>query len=1166
MADRNRRRSLNILSSLKPLTPLTAVSDASDAGPSVPTSSPTVLKKRNHIPSYSSPSASPTGSPISNPEVEWINSKSSSGERILTKRRPGSLHKTRPASLFGSLRSLKSLPSEDEGLVRLDSTPGSVRSAHSGPGQGLSGEMLDVFGGAVLHHGEVQCTAGIFRKKNQYLVLTETHLVKFKTYGRAAEIFTTIAQPAGKAVSARHSRMSSGGSLPELHTPDSCSVVRLNHIVAVHRLDDGRPYFSIEIAYTDGKTKTASATVLQLHEPREAELWMSKIRSAAEKARLLEPFPLTQDVVEYAARVMEQDRDYDIENCSIFQVVQRATKSGFRSSSDDLAKLTSNTCILAIGIHKIHLIPLPKSPRNASSTSLAETIGVSHGIMTLTNVSVQSLDDKFELNFRVPLQRSSLLCLASVNVTDIALHIRQAADYLRPEWLEQPFTWNVPQSLDERVLPVPASDGDYASLDRTLVAYCAGYGLDTQNIKYSVEYVGEDAPIFQLLPPSDGLRQTYSVLEVLAIMRALRYNESFKTISFAYINLDILSGVRDQHGWDHVPWTTKSGEPLLIADQEKSRLLVQEVQALALKSSRLRRLDFSFCLSKKALDDSSPDEGSGICEALFPLCSKQLTNVDWVILNGICLADADIDFLYAAGIRPSSHFRAIELRGCGLMDRNMDTVLRAISHQGSTLEALNLSGNPSRIVPQSLEEHAQKFNYLRKMNLSYMSRSSGPEPLISANVLLRWKLEELNLSGITMNAGSLDALSQYLKSPQSDTLRELKLNQCQLTGSGVASLFRAMYRGPASIRHLHFHASENLIEQHHEKFVHVVSRSVTPRYITMRMLEYSHEHYFGELMDGLAKNRSLQFLDISKASLPVDASDGTSEALRRMFAKNRTLEMLDISGEEAHLEVVNFGIGLNHALTGLKKNRTLRVLLIEHQKLGLQGVSTLASVLEENRGLREIHCENNDVNLQAFTVLVNSMERNTTVLYLPAMDNDRFRSLKRVDQEIDNLRASSQPTSARATMKKTLGAAMMGQRSFTSLLYDRSKLGSYLLSPPKAAASSSAHIYSNDKEAKAVVGSLAQQWEREESRLRNYLQRNWNLMHGTGTTGVEGVAPATSGEALSGGQLDKEVAIENDPTGHGYESSSSDDEDLLDVDDKDDIQGALMMMNKGLRI
>lgn len=1166
MADRRRRRSLNILNPLKPLTPLTPVVDPSASGPS--TSASAVLRKRNPIPSYAAPSASPTSSPVSNSDCEWINSKSS-GERLLSKRRPGSLHKTRPSSIFGSLRSLKSLPDEDERLVRLDSTPGSVRSAHSGPGSGPSAEILDVFGGVVLHHGEVQCTGGIFRKRNQYLVLTETHLVKFKTHGRAAEIFTSIANPPEKPSSARHSRMSSSGSLPELYASDSQSAVRLNHIVAVHRLDDGRPYFSVEIAYMDSRTNTASAMVLQLHDPREAELWMSVIRSAAGKARLVDPLTLTKDVVEYTARVLEQEGDYDMANCSIFRVVQRATKSGFRSSSDDLAKLTSNTCILAVGIHKIHLIPLPKSPRNASSTSLTDMIGVSHGIMNLTSLSVQDLDDKFELNFRVPLQRSSILCLASASVNNIALCIRQAADYLRPAWLEQPFTWNVPKSLDEGVLPILASEDDHACFDRTLSAYCTGYGLDASNILYGVYYDEEDAPIFELLPPSDGRRQAYSLLELLAIMRALRYNESFKSISFANISLDILNGQRDQHGWEHVPWTTRSGEPVFIPDQENSRLLVQEVQALALKNSKLRRMDFSFCLSRKAQVEGASDEGSGICEALFPLCAKQLTNVDWVILNGINLADVDIDFLYAAAIRPSSHFRAIELRGCGLTDRRLETVLQAISHQRSTLESLNFSGNLARVRPNFLEEQIHQFDYIRKIDLSSLSRSSGPEPLIPASILLRWKLEQLRLSRTVMNAESVDALSAYLKSSQSDTLRELHLDQCQLTGSDMASLLRAMDRGSGNVRHLHLFASENRIEKHHEKFVHAVSRSWTPTHITMQMLEYSQEHYFGELMEGLAKNRSLKYLDIAKASLPVDASQGTSEALRRMFVKNRTLEALDISGEEAHLEVVNFGIGLNHSLTGLKRNRTLQVLVIEHQKLGLQGASTLASVLEENRTLVAIHCENNDINLQAFTVLVNGLERNKSLLYIPSMDSDRFRSLKKVDQEIDSLRGGSQPTSARATVKKTLSAAIASQRSFTQLLYDWSKPGPYA-PPPKA----TAHTYSNDKEAKAAVGSLAQQWEREVSRLRYYLQRNYHLAHGLDVAGLDRLA-AASGNLRPGdmtpragidGRLGKEVAVGSGTSAHEYDDSSSEHEDLLDVDEKDDIQGALMMMNKSMRI
>lgn len=1162
MADQQSHRRLNVLSPLKPLTPLTPVIDTSNAGLSTPTSASAVLKKRNPMQFSSSPTASPTSSVASNSELEG-NSPKGSGDKVLSKRRPGSLHRTRPSSIFGSLRSFQSLSDEAEKLLRIDSTPVSVHSAHSSVSHSPGVETLEVLGGAVLHHGEVQCAGGIFRKKNQYLVLTETHLVKFRTQGRAAEIFTAIPSSPAKAGSGRHSRMSSSGSLPELYPSDSYSAVRLNHIVAIHRLDDGRPYFSIEIAYMDGRTNTASAMTLQLHDPREAELWMSAIRSTAGKARLHDPIPFSKEIIEHTTRALDQERDYHPQLFSAFQVVQRATKSGSRSSSDDLAKLTSNTCILAVGMHKIHIIPLPKYPRSASSTSIADMTGTSHGIMTLTSLTVKNTDDKFELNFRLPLQHSSILCLASVSVDEIALCIRRMADYLRPLWLEHPFTWNVPPLLDEAVLPMEVSEEKSAGLDRTLVAYCEGYGLDPTKILYWVIHDGDDAPIFRLLPPSDERRQTYTLLELLAVMRALRYNESFRTISFANINLDILLGQRDRKGWDHVPWTTKSGEPLSIPDQENLPLLVQEVQALALKSKKLRRLDFSYCLSGRVEAEGSRDEGSGICEALFPLCAKQLTNVDWVILNGIKLVDIDVDFLYAAAIKKSSHFRAIELGGCGLMDRSMDTVLQAISHQDSTLESLNLSGNFARIKPIFFEEQIHRFKYIRRIDLSGTSRSSGPEPLIPANILLQWKLEDFNLSRTALNEATLNTLCTYLKSPQSNTLRELHLDQCQLTGSNVASLLHAMDRGPANVRQLELFASENRIEQHHEKFVHAIGRSLTPTRLTIQMLEYSHEHYFGELMDGLAKNRSLKFLDISKASLPRDASDGTSEALRKMFAKNQTLEALDISGEEAHLEVVNFGIGLNHALTGLKKNATLHQLVIEHQKLGLQGVSTLASVLEENRGLREIYCEHNDINLQAFTVLVNSLERNTTLLYLAPLDGDRLRSLKKVDQEIGSVRGTSNPMSAKATMKRTLGAAMGGQRSFAQFLYDRPKAGTYSR-PYKAAA----HVYSNDKEAKAVVGSLAQQWDRENSRLQGYLHRNRDLVYSIGSPGPGGLTSGLENLRFNDktprygidDKLDRDGTVKGRTRLHQYDDDfSSEAEELVDVDEKDDIQGALMM-------
>ena len=1145
------------------LAPLTPVNDNQDSDAPATTS---LLRKRNPMSFGTSPTSSPTGSVATNPDLDRQNS-GSSAERLLQKARPRSRQTVRPSSIFGSLRSLHSLQDEDESLARSASAPLSAHSTNSGSNHFPLPAAVDAIEGTILHHGEIQSTGGMFKKRNQYLVLTDTHLVRFKSQCKASEAFPSIPASIGKSNSIRHSRMSSSGSLHELHSPaEVYSAVRLNHVVAVHRLDDGRPYFSIEVAHMDEETNSASAMVLQLNDPREADLWLSCIRAAVQKARLVDPLPFSQYIVEYTARALEQERDYDPTRFHMFTVVQRAAKSGGRSSSDDLAKLSSNISILAVGVYKIHVIPLPKPTRNASSTSLTDMTGTSHGIMTLTSLTVQSSEDKFELNFRVPLRQLAVLCLASSCVNDIALWIRQAADYLRPEWLEQPFTWNVPRSLDDELLPVSSRGDDTACFDRTLTAYCAAYGIDTSNICYTIDYECEDAPEFQLLQPADQ-RPKYSLLELLSVMRALRYNETFTSISFAHNNLDVLHGQSDEQGWDHVPWTTRSGDPVSIPEHEKSWLLVQEVQALALKSRRLRRLDFSFCLSRKHQGESFRDKGCGICEALFPLCAKQLTNVDWVILNGILLVDGDIDYLYAAAIEKASHFRALELGGCGLMDHSMRTILQAISHQGATMESIDLSGNVARIDPETLQEHMRQFGYIRRINLSNIIRTSAPEPLIGADVLLAWKLVDINLSRTSLNEQSLAALSIYLKSSQSDTLRSFHLDQCQLSGASLAFLLRAMNRGPNNVRDLHLFVSENRLEQHHDEFVHVLSRSYTPSHMTMQMLEYSNEHHFGDLMDGLSKNKTLKYLDISKASLPKDASESTSEALRKMFTQNTTLEILDLSGEEAHLEIANFGIGLNHALTGLKMNEALRVLRIEHQKLGLQGASTLASVLEVNRGLREIHCEKNDINLQAFTVLVNSLERNTSLLYLPIMDSDRASSLKRIDRELDSLRSSSAAVSTKATVKKTLGAAIAGQRSLSSRIYDKSR---------PAGRSSRSHppvyAYSSDKDAKAAVGSLSYQWERENARLQEYLTRNFHLAHGTQppqqeletadplTTALEeaslgDVTPRAEAKARLGHQAEGSQVNDAGPSANVVRGTKG----SANLEEGDDIEGALMM-------
>lgn len=1158
MPDKRRRKSLTVFRpSISALTPIDEPADSATAN---------MLKKKHpHHQQYprNAPfafSSSPlSGSPIDGsmevPEpsptsIRRLSSKASM-DRLIPKSRPRSLQKSaRPPSMFGSLRSLHSFPDDEEQhlLTRTTSTPASVSSISS---------LSDVATGSLLYSGEVQTSGGMFRKKSQYLVLTDTHLVRFKSQTRASEVFPSIPSSLGKASGIRHSRISSSGSLHELHTTsssDSFSAIPLNQVVAVYKLDDGRPYFSVEVAHLDEETMQASVLSLQLHDPKDSELWLSSIQGAALKSRLTNPLPFSQYLVEYTARALEQERDYDPKQFHMFKVVQRATKSGARSSSDDLAKLSSTICILAIGVYKIHLIPLPKMSKTASNTSLSDMMGISHGVTTLTSLNVQTFDDAFTLTFRIPLRQPSTLYLASSCVNDLALWMRQAADYLRPEWLEQPFTWNVPQTLDDELLPVPTSDEDHQCFDRTLTAYCSAYDLDTSKIRYTVDYHCEDAPAFELLPPADK-RVRYSALELLAVMRALRYNESFGCISFRNTSLDTLNGRYDRFGHDHVPWSTRSGESLNMPEQADFSLLVQEIQALALKSKRLRRMDFSHSISERGPKGvgTVQDPGCGICEALFPLCAKQYTNVDWIVLDGIELTEVDIDYLFAAAIDRSCHFRALDLGYCGLIERSMKIVLHALSHQGSTMESINLSGNPARLEP-NWHDFLRSFGYLRKIQMSHITRTSAPEPLIPFDLLQLWKLEILVLDRTHLNSESVEAIAAYLMHPQSNTLRCLQMNQCQLIGSEAAILLRAMAEERPVPRELHLQICENRLEVGHRDLIRAIAHDCCPTQLTLQMLEYTEEANFRGLLNAFAKNTTIRYLDISKVSLPSDASEETCSSLKRFFEENKTVEYLDISGEKAHLEANSLGSGLNDALIGLKKNSMLKILRIEHQSLGLHGASTLASVLEKNEHLVEVHCENNDINLQAFTVLVNSLETNQSVQFLPLMHADRAWAQKKVDQEVESLRESNSMSfaamaSTKATMRKTLGRTISGQR------------------PPRIPERTSTLP---DDEFRAAVSSLSSNWDREVARLQKYLARNYNIANGLPLDGpaLLGIdRPGTSdslSQALKDLQFDKTPVAEHDrQLGAGFEVEVDDkdegtvDDEAIDDGDGDEIDAVL---------
>lgn len=1000
----------------------------------------------------------------------------------------------------------------------------------------------------VIMHGEVQTSAGMFRKKKEYLVLTETHILRYKSEAKAADLFRTIPHPVGRSPTVRHGSMQSFGSQSDLQSlsdssGDKDGRVPLRQVVAVQVLDDGKPYFAIEACYLDEESGQASTLTMQFGNPEERDVWLRALRAAVKDARIRGSSGISSYNLENAARIIERDQDYDPANCAIYKVVQRtSSKSSGRSSSEDISKDASTVCLLAIGVHKVHIIQLAKPVARSSSMSLAHsTAHTSYGILTLTGLKVSGLDDTFQLTFRQPLQRPRQVFWASAASHEIAARLHLAENFLRPECGQPLFKFSGPSEVEE-LLPSPlTSDEEHSCLDRTLTAYCVAYDVNPGHVRYTISYEGDDAPKFELLPPAGSRRPEYGPIDLLAIMRALRYNESFGTLSFAGIKLDSLNGLHDNYGREHVCSHTKRGTPIKLSSEELGRscLLVQEVRALAATSKRLRRMDFSGCITMKPalpadnLEDDvaakPKDIGCGIVEALFPLCKHQTTNVDWICLNGIVLSETDFDYLVGAAVEKSCHFRAIELNRCGLNDRSFGLILDALRAQDNTLEALEISGNAARINPATFDSQLGNFGFIRKLNLSYISQTSGSEPLLQAETLLIWRLQELRLSGTTLNKATIDALATYLAHPQSNSLHELYIDHCYLTGGDVATLLLSMSRDGSEVRDLHFDISSNRIGKDLDQVTQAIAAGRAPSHLSMRTIEYREESFFRRMLNALAANTTIRYLDMSQTALPGDAGEDTSRTLERFLAENSTIVELDLSGEDSRLATSRFGNGINLALGGLKRNKTLQTLRIERQRLGIQGASTLAEVLKENSTLRELHCAHNDIPLQGLTDLVNSLIENTTLVYLPTMDDGRAAAFKSAEQTMKGMSEADAPVSPRSPTVSSRPAQLNGssamKRGFASVRRTAARGASYSptlpslsshgrSTPPverKASPLSltlpAAKLRRNSQSPVTAPVSftvqdiqtthrlLTEQWDRQCFRLGQYLDRNWCLLN-----------------------------------------------------------------------
>src|SRR5271156_4242108 len=224
-------------------------------------------------------------------------------DRASPKIRPKILGKGSRVSVFGSLRSLHSLEDEEK-LTKTDSKASSFFEDDAA-------NLKEMFTGPVLHFGEAQSTGSVFhvKKRTQYLVLTESHLIRFKSQAKAAEVFPTLPVSLARSTTVRGSNTSIGSSqdMQTALNTDIAYGIALEQVVAAYKLDDGRPYFTIEVSHHDEQAKRASSLQVQFGDPREAELWLRAIRSATRNARARKRSSFHESTLEYVARVLERE-------------------------------------------------------------------------------------------------------------------------------------------------------------------------------------------------------------------------------------------------------------------------------------------------------------------------------------------------------------------------------------------------------------------------------------------------------------------------------------------------------------------------------------------------------------------------------------------------------------------------------------------------------------------------------------------------------------------------------------------------------------------------------------------------------------------------------------------------------------------------------------------
>lgn len=175
--------------------------------------------------------------------------------------------------------------------------------------------------------------------------------------------------------------------------------------------------------------------------------------------------------------------------------------------------------------------------------------------MKLLPVSRSQYEYRLLTDRRDPFKKAVTLELASRYYRSIIRVLLKADRYLKPAWPQTLQHNQVFRIAGLREPQYVIDREDYGGIKRTLDAYLAAYHC--QPVEWEINWRTKYAPEFRLLPPKT--EQSYGPMQLLAVMRALRYNDYFISLSFRDIDLSVMWDWYDQfQGPCDVPYLSRS--------------------------------------------------------------------------------------------------------------------------------------------------------------------------------------------------------------------------------------------------------------------------------------------------------------------------------------------------------------------------------------------------------------------------------------------------------------------------------------------------------------------------------------------------------------------------------------------------------------------------------